>query len=85
MARIELAAGAHAHADRRALVQGARERLDALGDRSDLEWPAGADVWRDGHVAHALGGEPAGIGDRSRLVGGAVVHPREQVEVQIQI
>ena len=66
VARVELAAGAHSHADG-VLLEQRRERVDALGDRGDLERPVAIDVRGDGDVADAFGGESPGVCDRPRL------------------
>ena len=62
------------------------ERGGALRDRQRVErYGRRADVRRDGGLAHAVGDHPRGVLERGGLVGRAVVHPRQQVEVKVDV
>src|ERR1700722_14908882 len=81
---VELTAGAHTHPDT-VVIEQRSQRVDALRDRRDLERPVAIHVRGDRDVADTFGGESSRVGDGSGVVAGTIVHPWEQVEVQIQI
>jgi hypothetical protein len=74
----------HAHADG-VLGERGGQSLDPLRDRGDLEREVAIDVGRRGYVADAFGGEPARVLKGHALIGCAVIHPRKQVEVEVDI
>ena len=63
VARVELAAGTHAHTNAVAFEQRG-ERRGAFRDRADLQWPIPVDVRRHGDVAYSLCGKPSRVRER---------------------
>jgi hypothetical protein len=57
-----------------------------LGDAQRVERITGSsDVRGDGRLAHAVAHHPVRVRERRRLVGRTVVHPRQKVEVQVDV
>ena len=62
------------------------QRARALGDRGDVERVVRmADMRRDGGLVDAFVGEAGGVDEARGLVGRAIVHPRQQVEMEINV
>ena len=82
---VDLAARVQAQVDARR-VERRLQRARALGDAGDVEREPGvADVRRDGRLVDATRGEPLGVDEAGHLVAWSIVHPRQEVEVQIDM
>ena len=83
--RMDLPAGMQEQLDALGLDRGL-QRACALGDRREVERIIRmADMRRDGGLVDAFAGEARRVDEARGLVGGTIVHPRQQVEMEINV
>jgi hypothetical protein len=82
---MDLPAGMEEQVDALSVDRGL-QRSRALGDGGDFEGVVRmADMRRDGRLVDAITGEPLRVEEARRLVGRAIVHARQQMEMEIEV